>query len=244
MKKLSALIILLVVLTACGTKKDKQVTKVNGTNKITTKAAITTIAAVTTKVAIIEEPDAVVIIHEKTLNSFLKAIGEITGKAPFKVLFIDGEYTWSLNNARIDINPNNARFIADAKVSIGKMFSYSSVAEGNVDVKYDNVANKIHVKIQEAIFEVYLSVLGNKIHITDIDAAKYYKPEFAFAGPQPMQTEISIALPDLRNKKINVKITGQNLYIEKNQIKVTSILKFEEAVETTQPAIKISASGK
>lgn len=254
MKKVLAAAALLVVLAGCGSKKTTTVTKVNNIAQTTTAAAVvttpsaviqTTVQAVTTAKAIdAGPPDAAVIIHENTLNNFLRAMGKISGKAPFEVLFIKGEYDWSLQNARIDISPNNAKFSADANVSIGNIFSYSSIAEGNVDVWYDNVANKIHVKIREAIFEVYFKMMGNKVHITNIDAAKYYKPEFEFAGPQPMQTEINITLPDFSNKKINVKITGQNLLIEKDQIKVTSSLRFEQAAATTGSAVKTNQNLK
>jgi len=80
--------------------------------------------------------------------------------------------------------------------------SYSSGASGNVEVLYHPESNRISVKVLQAIFEVYFKIFGKKIHITDIDAAKFYKPEFEFAGPQPIQASVDVALPDSTKKTI------------------------------------------
>jgi hypothetical protein len=62
----------------------------------------------------------------------------------------------------------------------------------------------------------------------DIDAAKFYKPKFEFAGPQPIQADVDVALPDGSKKTIFIKPVNQNLQIEQDQIVVTSNLLFAD----------------
>ena len=80
-------------------------------------------------------PDATVIIHQNTLNGFFNAIGPISGKDQYNVLGMHGEYTWTLRNARIELRPSQARFIADADIHVGPL-SYGSEASGNVEVLF------------------------------------------------------------------------------------------------------------
>ena len=171
--------------------------------------------------------DASVIIHQNTLNSFFNAIGPISGKDHYNILGSKGEYTWTLRNATIELHPNQARFIADADIKVGP-FGYSSKASGDVEVLYHPESNRISVKVLHAMVEVYFKILGAKIHITDIDAARYYKPEFEFSGPQPIQASVDVALPDGTKKTIFIKPIAQNLRIEQDQILVTSKFAFAD----------------
>ncbi len=171
--------------------------------------------------------DAAVIINQSTLNGFLNAIGPISGKDNYNVLGSKGEYTWTLRNARIEFRPDQARFIADASIKVGP-FSYGSQAAGDVEVLYHPETNRISIKVLHAIFEVYLKVFGAKIHIANIDAARFYKPEFEFAGPQPIQASVDVALPDGYKKTIFIKPISQNLHIEQDRIAVTSMLAFSD----------------
>lgn len=174
-----------------------------------------------------QAPDAVVIIRQSTLDGFLNAVGPMTGKEHFNVFGVKGEYTWTLSNARIELMPDKARFVADANVKAG-LFSYNSVAGGDVEVKYHRESNRISVKVLKAEFEVYTKIFGKKIHITNIDAAKYYKPEFEFAGPQPIQPSVNISLPDGTSKTIYIMPVSQDLKIDREQIMVTSELRFSD----------------
>jgi hypothetical protein len=171
--------------------------------------------------------DASVVIHQNTLNGFFNAIGPVSGKAQYNVLGKRGDYDWTLRNARIELRPNQARFIADANIHIWPL-SYNSEASGNVEVLYHPESNRISVKILQATFEVYFKIFGKKIHITDIDVARYYKPEFEFSGPQPIQASVDVALPDGSKKTIFIKPVTQNLRIEQDQIVVTSKLAFAD----------------
>jgi hypothetical protein len=171
--------------------------------------------------------DASVIIHQNTLNGFLTAIGPISGKDHYNVLRSKGDYTWTLRNARIELRPNQAKFYADADISV-EPFSYSSGATGNVEVLYHPETNRISIKVLQATFEVYFKLLGMKIHIADIDAARFYKPEFEFAGPQPIQANVDVALPDGSKKTIYIKPVDQKLVIEQERIVVGSKLTFAD----------------
>ncbi|HUI29916.1 MAG TPA: hypothetical protein VLX91_06835 [Candidatus Acidoferrales bacterium] len=172
-------------------------------------------------------PDATVIVNQSTLNGFLNAVGPISGKDQYNVLGAKGDYTWTLANARIELMPDKAHFVADATVKTGP-FSYGSVANGDVEVKYNQETNRISVRVLNAEFEVYTKIFGKKIHITNIDAAKYYKPEFEFAGPQPVQPSVAVNLPDGTSKTIYIMPVSQNMKIVREQIVVASQLKFSD----------------
>jgi hypothetical protein len=174
-----------------------------------------------------QPPDAIVVIHQNTLNGFFNAIGPISGKERYNILGMHGDYIWTLRNARIELRPNQARFIADAEIHAGPL-SYGSEASGNVEVLYHPESNRISIRVLHATFEVYIKIIGKKIHITDIDAARYYKPEFEFAGPQPIQASVDVALPDGNKKTIFIKPVSQNLVIEQERIVVTSKLEFAD----------------
>jgi hypothetical protein len=171
--------------------------------------------------------DATVIIYQNTLNGFFNAIGPISGKDKYNVLGMRGDYIWTLRNARIELHPNQARFIADADIHVGPL-SYGSVASGNVEVLFHPESNRISVKVLQATFEVYIKIFGQKIHITNIDAARYYKPEFEFSGPQPIQASVDVALPDGSKKTIFIKPVAENLAIEQERIVVSSKLAFAD----------------
>ncbi len=172
-------------------------------------------------------PDATVILHEDMLNGFLNAVGPVSGKKQFNILGTKGDYTWTLANARIEIDRDRASFIADARVKAG-LFSYSAPAAGDVEVKYDSKTNRIKIKVLKAVFEVYTKIFGKKIHITDVDAATFYRPEFEFAGPQPVQPSVSITLPDGSIKTIYIIPVSQDLKLVKSEIVVTSHLIFSD----------------
>ena len=182
--------------------------------------------------------DASVIVHQSTLNKFLTAVGPISGTEQYNVLGMKGDYVWSLKNAHIELKPDQARFIADANVKVGPL-TYGSLASGDVEVKYHPETNRISMKVLKAEFEVYTKILGKKIHITNIDAAKFYRPEFEFAGPQPVEPKVDVALPGGVKKTIYIAPVSQNLHLEQDQIVVTSQLAFSD-----QPIIRDSPVGK
>ena len=166
--------------------------------------------------------DAQVVLYESMFNKFLAAVGQISGGGKFKKAFIKTDYTWKIKNARIDLEPNNAVFHAVADIK-AKGITFTEKVKGSVDVKYDPVRNVISVKVREAKFDV--KILGVKV--ATIDLARYYKPKFEFAGPQPIQKFVMIDLPDGKKKKINITTTSRNFKIYKDKIIVVSTLSFK-----------------
>ena len=172
-------------------------------------------------------PNATVIVRQSTLNGFLDAVGPVSGKGQYNTLGMKGEYTWTVKNARIDLKPDKAAFTGDASIKVGP-FTYGSVANGDVEIKYHQETNRISAKVLTASFEVYTKIFGKKIHITDVDLSKYYRPEFEFAGPQPVQPSVLVTLPGDQSKTVYITPVAQNLKVEQNQIIVTSNLKFSD----------------
>ncbi len=171
------------------------------------------------------QPDATVIVHQSTLNGFLNAIGPVSGKADFKVAGAKGTYHWTVKNAKINLMPDAAKFTADAAIKVAG-FKYNSTAKGEVIVKYNREANLIAVKVSKASFEVYTKIFGKKIHIADVDISKFYKPEFQFAGPQPVQDSVEVVMPDGSTKVINISMKDANMKLAEQKIVVTSNLEF------------------
>lgn len=166
--------------------------------------------------------DAQVVLHESMFNKFLAAVGQISGGGKFKKAFIKTNYTWKIKNARIDLEPNNAVFHADADIKV-KGITFTEKVKGSVDVKYDQLRNVISVKVREAMFDV--NIFGVKV--ATIDLGRYYKPKFEFAGPQPIQKFVMIDLPDGKKKKIEITTTSRNFKIYKDKIIVVSTLSFK-----------------
>jgi len=171
------------------------------------------------------QPDATVIVHQSTLNGFLNAIGPVSGEADFKVAGAKGTYTWTVKNAKINLMPDAAKFTADAAIKVAG-FKYNSTAKGEVVVNYNQEANLISVKVKKASFEVYTKIFGKKIHIADVDISKVYKPEFQFAGPQPVQDSVEVVMPDGSTKIINISMKDANMKLAEQKIVVTSNLEF------------------
>lgn len=164
---------------------------------------------------------ASVIIHENTVNEYLKAIGTISGKGTHKGV----KYTWYVKNAHIQIKKDNATFIANAEVKAAG-FKQGSKVKGNVDMVYDKVKNRIAIKVNKVIFNIYIKVLGAKVKVASLDLAKYYKPKFEFAGPQPIQKQVTMDLPNGKKRTIDISSYNHQLVLANQKIIVNSDVKF------------------
>jgi hypothetical protein len=184
-------------------------------------------AASTQAAGVSAAPDATVAIHERTLNNFLAAVGPVSGKGKFEVAGSKSEYTWTVRNPRIEVAADKAEFIADASVKVGPV-NYRSDAKGAVEVKYDTADNRISVKVLKADFEVYTKILRKKIHIATVDVSKFYRPEFEFAGPQPMQESVTVEMADGSVKTVYISTKDQTLHLEEGRIVVASSLVFSD----------------
>jgi hypothetical protein len=169
--------------------------------------------------------DAKVVLSENVLNNFLNAIGPISRTESFKVSAITGQYTWTVKNPKVTITADKVRFQADAGINVNKIH-YDTTAYGDVEVKYDASANKISVKILKAAIQIYVSLFGKKINITEVDISRFYKMQFEFAGPKPLQSSVDVTLPDGSVRTVTVTSTAQ-MSLENGQIVVGTALGFE-----------------
>jgi hypothetical protein len=182
-------------------------------------------------------PDAAVAIHERALNNFFAVVGPVSGTGKLDVAGSKSDYTWTVKNPRIEIRADKAEFAADATVKVGP-YNYRSDAKGAVEVKYDAGSNRISVKVLKADFEVYTKIFKKKIHIKTIDVSKYYRPEFEFAGPQPVQGSVPVEMPDGSVKTVYIQTKDHALHLEEGRIVVTSNLVYSEtppAKEESKP---------
>jgi hypothetical protein len=172
-------------------------------------------------------PDVSVVINERTLNGFLAAVGPVSGKDKFEAAGTKGDYTYTVRNPRIEIDPGMALFAADTSVKVGP-FNYKTAAKGSVEVKYSKETNRISVKVLKANVEIYTKLFGKKIRLDNIDISKYYRVEFEFAGPQPVQESVQVTLPDGSVKTLYISIKDQAMKLEQDQIVVTSNIVFSD----------------
>lgn len=163
--------------------------------------------------------DMRVILHEETLNKMFVALGVISGKEPYSVLFMNDTCVWTLISPRINLHPGKADFVTYVNVKAGP-FDYTTQAKGNVNITYDRVRNLINVQIQSAIVELYTKVLGKKIHIKDIDLASRFSEPFTFEGPTATESEIEFVMPDNTIKKLVMRTTDCDLQVAEKMIVV------------------------
>ncbi len=166
--------------------------------------------------------DVSVIISEKTVNDFIGEVGPVTGKGKSKGI----GYKWKVKSAKFDFEPGSATFQAEVDLDAG-VFKLSDKVSSQVQVAYDAKSNKITMKVEEAIFKIYIKVLGKKTKVGEVDIAKYYKPKFEFNGPQPIQNVIEMDVGKDKPRQIFVSMAGNELLVEKDQIRVSSILKYK-----------------
>lgn len=169
----------------------------------------------------------IVSLHEETLNKLLAAVGEIKGTNDYEVSFVKGKYHWYLQNSQIQLLKDSAKFFTDAKVSVGP-FKYTDKVEGRVSVTYSEKTNQIAVKVVDAVFEVYTTILGAKISIKKVQIADYLKTPFLFEGPMTMQSSMEFMMPDSTKKTIYAKPSKCDLKILPHQIVVSSEVDFTD----------------
>jgi hypothetical protein len=148
--------------------------------------------------------DFSITIHEESINKIISAIGPITGSSKYDIYVTDINYTWTLENPRIQVRPDSSQFVCDVKVEAG-IIKYNTQVHGDVKITYDPVSNQIRIKIARAIFELYTKLFGKKIHIKDIDLADNFKEPFIFEGPKTMNTVFDFTMPDNSIKKVYVQ---------------------------------------
>jgi hypothetical protein len=183
--------------------------------------------------------DLKVQLHEASINKIFQAIGNISGSADYETLFFKGKYNWTMMNPHIVLKPGKGDFVTDVRVEAG-LINYTSQVIGNVDIWYDVKTNLINVKITKAIFEIYTKVLGQKVHLKDIDLAEYLTDPMTFEGPMTLNTDMTFIMPDGKTKKIYCWPTHCQLVVLENIIEVVCKLEFAEKlfVPPTQPQLQ------
>jgi hypothetical protein len=161
--------------------------------------------------------DFAVVIHESTLNKILQTIDSVIGSNDYEVLFIKGKYFWTAKNFKISIRPDSSQFACDVKVVVGP-FTHKTRVKGDVKISYNKATNQIQVKVARAIFELYTVVLGQKIHIRDIDLADNFKDPFNFEGPRSLATDLDFTMPDGTLKKIYMQPTSCDIELKWKEI--------------------------
>ena len=171
--------------------------------------------------------DLKVILHEEMINKSLVALGNITGKEPYKVLFVEDTFTWTLINPKIYLHPGKAEFITDVNVIAGP-FSYSTNCVGDVVIWYDRTKNLINVRITRAIVGIYTKLFGTKYHIKDIDLASSFEEPFVFEGPAATTSEMPMTMPDGTTKTMLMTTTSCDLIVMEDQLMVPCEVEFKE----------------
>jgi len=169
--------------------------------------------------------DLTITIKEPIVNKIFAALGTIKGTEPYSFLFIEGTYTWQLINPRIQLHPNRADFITDAKVTVGK-FDYTMHVNGNVEVCYEPQTNLIYIEITEAKFPLNIMFLGSLKHLWDVDLAKYFETPFIFEGPLTIGTEFTFPMPDKTTAIIYTHALSCDLKVQEKQITVSAEVEF------------------
>lgn len=161
--------------------------------------------------------DFVCSLHEETINKVLVAIGDIHGKNNYEVMLISGTYHYTITNSKINVRPDSSSFTCDVKVETGP-FDYKTQVLGDVKISYDNDSNKIYIRITRAIFELYTTMFGKKIHIKDIHLEEHFKEPFAFEGPRTISSEFEFMMPDSTLKKVFVIPTECRMQLKHKEI--------------------------
>ena len=166
--------------------------------------------------------DVSVVITEKTVNDFIAEVGPVSGKGKSKGI----SYKWKVKTASFDFEQGAATFSATVDLDAG-VFKFSDNVKSKVNVSYDAENNKISMEVEEAIFKIYIKVLGKKTKVGQVDIARYYKPKFEFNGPQPIQNVIEMEVGNNKVRQIEVSMINSELLIEKDQITVAAILLYK-----------------
>lgn len=177
--------------------------------------------------ALVQKPDAEVIIHERVINRLLQKIGPVNGEATYKVLFVSGKYQWTMDHAAIHLLKDSAYFEADLKVETG-FNSYTNKVIGKLSIKYLPEKNKIAIRLTDAPFPIILKVFGQEINLKTIQLESYFPDDFLFDGPGSIQTDFSMTMPDQRLRIFRGFSKKHQLLIEKELIRMTAEIDFQE----------------
>ncbi len=166
-------------------------------------------------------------LHEETVNKVLAAIGEISGSSDYEVMFIKGKYHWKVVNPVIHIRPDSSQFDCDALVNVGPI-NYKTKVVGDVKITYNEISDKINIKITRAIFELYTVILDKKFHIKNIHLEEHFKEPFLFDGPKSYETSMDVPINDSATKKLYIIPSECDFKVKYKEVCATCEIKVSE----------------
>jgi hypothetical protein len=175
--------------------------------------------------------DLVVVLHEETLNKLFQKIGIIKGEGEYEILKFKRKYQWYLRDTHIKLIPDSALFLTDALVDAG-FNQYQDNVVGRLAVQYNPKTNQIALKLADAVFEIYATILGKKFVIKRVQLADYLKTPFMFEGPKSIEADMVFDLPDGTKKVLVAKPSKCEMQILPEKIIVSSEIDFFEKNST------------
>ncbi|CAN5367733.1 hypothetical protein BH09BAC5_BH09BAC5_23660 [soil metagenome] len=219
-------ICLLILLSACRSRKLAQQTPIAATASTPDQVHPATVP-----------DDMQVVISEDMMNKCFKALGSISGKEPYQILFVNDSFTWVLANPMIHLHEGKADFTTDVNVIAGS-FMYTTSCTGDVAIWYDRPKNLINVKIMRCIVEIYTKVFGTKYHLKDVDLASKFTDPFTFEGPTATSTYMEMEMPDGSVRTLYMHTTDCDLSVKEKQIVVPCEVEFSLTPPPSPPVIK------
>jgi hypothetical protein len=169
--------------------------------------------------------DLVVIVHESTVNSLFKAVGTIDGNGVYKTGFINNKYSYDLENLRIDILKDSAKFYTDASVKTW-LGNYEDKVVGKVAISYNEKTNIISIKVVDAPFEISVKLFGKRVVLKKLQIADYLTTPFEFEGPMTIKNELEFAMPDGSIRKIEAKPSKCKIEVLPDKIQVSTKIQY------------------
>lgn len=180
---------------------------------------------ITISLNIFSQSDIQVTMHESTLNKVFRTLGTISGTGEYEIMFVKSNYTWSLNNMRIELLKDSAIFITDATVVTG-LGTYQDQVVGKVAISYNQYNNLISVQVVDAVFQIFVEAFGKKFVIKDIQIADYLTSPFQFEGPMSMSNELAFTMPDGSIRKMIAKPSVCVVNVVPDKIEVSTQVQF------------------
>jgi hypothetical protein len=169
--------------------------------------------------------DLVVVVHETTVNSLFKAVGTIEGNGVYKTGFINNKYSWDLENLRIDILKDSAKFYTDASVKTW-LGNYVDQVVGKVAISYNEKTNIISIRVVDAPFEISTKIFGKRVVLKKLQIADYLTTPFEFEGPMTIKNELEFAMPDGSIRKIEAKPSKCKIDVLPDKIQVSTKIQY------------------
>ncbi len=182
-------------------------------------------------------PGTTLAIHQNTLNRFFDTLGPIQGTSNVESTFFNSRVDWTVTHPRVVITKTAANFEADVAIRTPSGFQYNSKAKGRTNLVYNPSSNVITADIQNATFEIALDLLGNHMHITDIDITKYYKTQqLAFPVPQPRNQPVAFRMPNNTTRNVLIKASNQQVWLDDEKL----MIGFEWTFTDVTPPVKVT----